>query len=293
MILRAVGLLSPGDMGHIVGEVLIENEMPVLTCLKGRSERTRGLARKVGIAAVPTYEELVLESDMILSILVPAEAENAARTVVQALDSTGERIVYVDCNAISPMASRKIAAIIEDRGSKYVDASIIGPPPRTQGTTRFYTSGSEAKQFELLSKFGLDIRPIGSEIGQAKGIKMAYASLTKGLTAISTQLLIAAKKMGLFESLIEEFKKSQAELYSRMERSIPHMPYRSRRWIGEMEEISRTFQFLGMTPKIYQGAADMYKFIGSTELADETAETVDKKRTLSQVIDLLVERLES
>ena len=46
MNIKAVGLLSPGDMGHVVGEVLIKNGMPVLTCLKGRSERTKLLAKK-------------------------------------------------------------------------------------------------------------------------------------------------------------------------------------------------------------------------------------------------------
>ena len=41
---KPVGLLSPGDMGHVVGRVLIENGMPVVTCLAGRSARTRKLA---------------------------------------------------------------------------------------------------------------------------------------------------------------------------------------------------------------------------------------------------------
>jgi hypothetical protein len=44
MELRAVGLLSPGDMGHVVGQRLIAHGMPVLTCLDRRSERTKGLA---------------------------------------------------------------------------------------------------------------------------------------------------------------------------------------------------------------------------------------------------------
>ena len=43
----AVGLLSPGDMGHVVGQVLIGKDMPVFTCLEGRSQRTHQLTRKV------------------------------------------------------------------------------------------------------------------------------------------------------------------------------------------------------------------------------------------------------
>ena len=278
-------------MGHVVGKVLIEHGMPVLTCLKERSERTRGLAKKVGIKDVPTYEALIHETDMILSIVVPAEAENVARTVVKALSRVDESLVYVDCNAVSPATSRKINKIIKDVDSKYIDASIIGPPPRKKRTTRFYASGPDVEIFEALADFGLDVHPIGSKIGQAKGIKMAYGALTKGLAAISTQLLIAAWKMDLYNALIKDLKKSQAELYKWMERRVTRMPHRSRRWIGEMKEISKTFEALGLTPKIYEGAADTYRFVGSTTLAGETAETVDLNRTLEQVIEILAEKM--
>jgi hypothetical protein len=169
MELRAVGLLSPGDMGHVVGHVLIGHGMPVVTCLAGRSERTRVLAQKAGIQAVPTYEDLVRDTDVVLSILVPAEAENAARRVVTALRQASETTVYVDCNAIAPATAERIGGLIAGVGSRFVSASIIGPPPRRTGTTRFYASGTDVEAFEALAEYGLDIRPLGAELGHAKG----------------------------------------------------------------------------------------------------------------------------
>jgi hypothetical protein len=56
-----------------------------------------------------------------------------------------------------------------------------------------------------------------------------------------------------------------------------------------MEEIAKTFEELQMTPRIYQGAADMYRFMGQSPLADETPETRDKTRTLDKVIEILAE----
>ena len=55
MTVPMVGILSPGDMGHAVGRVLVENGVKVVTCLEGRSKRTYDLAIKAGIEAVPTY----------------------------------------------------------------------------------------------------------------------------------------------------------------------------------------------------------------------------------------------
>ena len=69
-MLSTVGILSPGDMGHTVGNVLRENGLRVITCLNGRSQRTRQLAEKAGIVDVPTYPQFVTEADLILSIMV-------------------------------------------------------------------------------------------------------------------------------------------------------------------------------------------------------------------------------
>ena len=44
MDISTVAILSPGDMGHAVGQRLRENELDVITCLAGRSHRTRALS---------------------------------------------------------------------------------------------------------------------------------------------------------------------------------------------------------------------------------------------------------
>jgi 3-hydroxyisobutyrate dehydrogenase-like beta-hydroxyacid dehydrogenase len=287
MSLKTIGLLSPGDMGHVVGQVLQTHGLHMLTCLKGRSQRTRALAQKAGIDDVPTYDDLVRQSNMILSILVPEEALKTARLVAEAVRNVGRPTVFVDCNAVSPATAKAIDEVITASGSRFIDAGIIGPPPREPGRTRFYASGPDVELFTELSRYGLDIRPLGHEIGKASGLKMCYAAMTKGMTALTTGLLVAAYRMGLYGALIEEFQLSQGERYRAMERQLPPMTTKAYRWVSEMEEIARTFADAGMTPKIHQGAADLYRFVGSTKLAEETPETRDINRTLEQMIEAL------
>ena len=38
--IKKVGIVSPGDMGHVVGQVLIANGLEVAACLDKRSQRT-------------------------------------------------------------------------------------------------------------------------------------------------------------------------------------------------------------------------------------------------------------
>jgi len=289
MAVNTVGLLSPGDMGHAVGAILVTNGIKVITCLESRSNRTRGLAEKARIQDVPTYQDLVREAEIILSILVPSEAKKAATLVSQALEETGETLTYADCNAIAPQTVREVGTIITSAGSNFVDAGIIGGPPGPGIMNRIYISGPDVEAVEQLNKYGLDVRVIGPEIGQASGLKMVYAALTKGTSALALELLIASKRLNLYDALITEWEMSQAERYESFKRGLQSVPSKSYRWIGEMEEIAKTFGDVGLTPKILEGAADMYRFIVSNPVSNETPETIDRNRTLEQLIEKLAE----
>ena len=291
--MNTIGIYSPGDMGHTVGEVLHKNGLPVITCLEGRSKRTQELSEKAGIKNVETYTDFVNEADLILSIMVPAHASQAAEKIAEALIQTNTTLAYADCNAIAPQTVRKIGERIESAGGTFIDASIIGPPPRTPGRTRFYVSGTNLEPFIALNNFGLDVRPLGEEIGLASAIKMCYASLTKGLTALCTELLTAAEKLGVSEALSAEFKLSQASLYERMEKGLPSMPPKARRWIGEMEEIAATFEHVGLTPNILTGASDMYRLVSETPLADLSPEDRDRFPSLAELVDVLAKQTDN
>jgi 3-hydroxyisobutyrate dehydrogenase-like beta-hydroxyacid dehydrogenase len=212
--------------------------------------------------------------------------------VADALRETGESTVYVELNAIAPATGWEIAGIIRGAGGRYVDGSIIGGPPRPGRSTKFYASGPDVKAFQKLSEYGLDVRPLGPEVGQGKGIKMVYAALTKGLTAISTQLLMAAWEMGLYDTLEALHAETQGMQQERMRHAVPIMTNKSPRWVSEMEEIAKTYEALGITGKMYEGAAEFYRFVGGTPLAEEKAETMDRSRTLRQVIEVLCDGLE-
>ncbi len=132
---------------------------------------------------------------------------------------------------------------------------------------------------------------VGTEIGQASGLKMCYAGLTKGLMALSAEVLVAARLMGLGEALHDELETSQHALVGWIGRSLPGMPPKAHRFIGELEEIAATYEALGLTPRIEAGAADMYRAVADTRLGRETPEERDPERTFLDVADLLAEDL--
>lgn len=284
---RAIALLSPGEMGQAVGAMLAGHGLCVLTCLEGRSERTRALAKTAGIGDVPSLADLVAETDMVLSVVPPTQALSVAHEVAAALAQADRRTVYVDCNAIAPSSVRAVADVVTTNGGGFVDVGIIGSPPREAGTTRFYASGPDVERFAELGRFGLDVRTLSRTIGEASALKMTYAALTKGTTAIATELLIAARRLGVYETLLAELRASQAAQFAAAARSVPRVPSVAHRWTGEMEEIAKTFAGLGLTPRIFEGVAALYRDIASTELGEERPETRDLSRGLDDSVEAL------
>jgi 3-hydroxyisobutyrate dehydrogenase-like beta-hydroxyacid dehydrogenase len=167
MTLEKVAILSPGAMGHAVGRVLAEHGVDIITCLAGRSERTHRLASAAGFTEMPTLEDLVCEADLVLSILVPVDAEAIACQLAGALKATGAQPYIADCNAISPMRSAKIETIIQSAGGRFIDASIIGAPPGQGAPPRFYVSGTHAEVMLPLDGKGIVVKSLGEIIGPA------------------------------------------------------------------------------------------------------------------------------
>ncbi len=293
MAIRTVAIMSPGDMGHAIGSTLRHGGLRVITCLRDRSARTAGLAAEAGIADVPDYETLVREADVVLSVLAPAQARQLGDRVAAALRATGADLVFVECNAIAPQTVREIERGLTAAGARFVDAGIIGNPPRPGDVrNKLYVSGEHASVVLALNQHGLDVRVVGPGIGQASGLKMCYAALTKGLNALGTELLTAGAAMGLGDALRAELETSQPNLLRWLERQIPGMPPKAYRWVGEMEEIAATFGHVGLTPLILQGAADLFRFVETTPLGEETPEVRKRGTTLDEVVAELTTALE-
>jgi 3-hydroxyisobutyrate dehydrogenase-like beta-hydroxyacid dehydrogenase len=288
MELRRVGILSPGDMGAAIGAVLHEHGIKVYTCLAGRSELSRLRAHEAGFLDTASLDEFVRRVGLVLTVLVPAEALGIAEQVAASMRRTGAQPVYADCNAVSPRTMQRIAALVTEAGAGCIDASIIGEPPRNGAVPRIYCSGPAVEPIEALNAFGLAVRRVGPEIGQASGLKMVYAASTKGATALWTELLVAARALGLSDALGAEFSLHGSAVAKQMLGSLPSMPRRARRWVGEMEEIAATFAEAGLTPRMLQGAADMYRLVSDSPLADQTSREPDP--SLDLILDTLVQR---
>lgn len=278
MQIKNVGIVSPGDMGQAIAGRLRESGLNVFAALDGRSERTRALAREAGLTDCGSLEKLVAACELVISVINPGEALTVARQVAAAMRKTGRKIAFADLNAVSPQTARDADRMIRDAGGMFIDGGIIGPPPRGEkDRPRIYVSGPDAYLFESISHPNLVLRVLSERIGDASGVKMCYAAMTKGTTALAVELLVAARKLGVEQALEKELRESRNDVFEWQMKNIAGMPPKAYRWVPEMQEIARTFGELGLTPRIFEGATDVYAMVAATSLGKESPEQARKK----------------
>jgi 3-hydroxyisobutyrate dehydrogenase-like beta-hydroxyacid dehydrogenase len=284
---ETIGVIAMGEMGSAVARRLRERGATVITQLTGRTPASAARADRAGALVVATDEEFAAKSDFILSIVPPGDAVALAERLAPAMKRAVRKTVYVDCNAVSPQTAERIGTALAGTGCTYVDAGIVGPPPSDTARTIFYASGPGAKDFARLSERGLSIRLMEGPNGAASAMKLSYAGITKGCTAISAAMMLGSTRHGTADALLQELSESQPMLLNWMRGFVSRMPPKAYRWVAEMEEIAQ-FQ------DDDAGARDMY--LGIAKFYQQIADTLDAPTpgdTVAQLKDFCAERGEA
>lgn len=257
-----VAVVAPGNMGAGVGRRLTENKVTVLTSLAGRSEESAKRAREAGMQ--PVEDRTLAEADFFLSIIPPSDALGLAKRLAPVLTAANKKPLYVDCNAVSPPTVQKIADEIAATGCPFIGAGIIGPPPKPGSTnTKIYASGPAAADLAKLNDYGLIVRVLDGPVTAASALKMSYAGITKGFTALGTAMMLAATRGGSADALRAELAESRPDLLRYLSNQVPSMYSKAYRWVAELDEIASfvgderaEHEMLAAAARLYERIAD-------------------------------------
>ncbi|HWL36370.1 MAG TPA: DUF1932 domain-containing protein [Frankiaceae bacterium] len=279
--MTTVGVVSPGAMGSALGRGWAEAGARVVATLAGRSERTRALA--YGLEHLPSLDDVVGASDVVVSVVPPGEAYAVAVAVRAAADRTGSRPLVADLNAVSPATVARVREALGDLA--FVDGSISGGPPDT-GSTRVYLSGERAGEIVALGHPRLDPVVVPGPPGAASAVKMSTASVYKGLAALLLHAVAAAERNGVRDLVVEDLRREFPDLVERLGPFLGASAAKAHRYVGEMREIAATQEAAGLGPELFEAVALVWERVAATPLGAETPEAA---RHLS--LDDVVRRL--
>lgn len=253
-----IAVVAAGAMGSGVGAMLAAHGARVLTSSAGRSQATIARAHAAGMQ--PASDAELAAADIFLSIVPPDQALPLATWFASQIRNSAP--LYVDFNAVNPATARQVGAVVTQAGARFVDGSIIGFPPRPgSDSTTFYLCGRHAQAAPPLAAHGLQIKTLDGDDGAASALKMTYAGLTKGFTALGTAMILAAQREGAADALAAELAISQPEMLTRLARGVPDMLPKAYRFVPEMHQIAGFLGDHDPASAIYRAIANLYQQI--------------------------------
>ena len=272
--MTVIGLISPGQMGASIGAAASHSATRVIWAGDGRSKASHTRASDAGLENGGTIDTLVKDSDIILSVCPPHDAEDVARQVKQRAFPG----LFVDCNAIAPEKSRQIAKRFGYQN--FVDGGIVGGPAwKSESDTRLYLSGDRSKEIAaLFNNSPLETTIIPGEIGAASAMKMVFAAYTKGTTALLAAILGVAEKEGVRNVLESQWGQPFTE---QTHQRVVANSAKAWRFEGEMQEIAATFENAGLPGGFHAAAAVVFERLA--QFKDEpAADIVELLKALNQ-----------
>ncbi|KAJ5435979.1 Dehydrogenase multihelical [Penicillium cf. griseofulvum] len=323
-----VGIVSIGDMGLGMARLLKAHDYRVVTVAEGRSEYTLARIHSAGIETLPSDQALVIQADYVLSIVPPRNAVATAGRIAEAYaqPSTGSlrevledveskpkrsKLYYLELNAVPARLVSEMAAQFDEpttatdsgRGCHFLDGGIIGGPP-SQSTQ----DGSSWKKPSVVVSGVVDLAPafatlaavlniklVSPRIGAASTLKLSFAALTKGLTALSILSLSTARKESMLPELLALLEEHSPRTAALATNGVVAMSPKAYRWEDEMRGIGEAFDaeggWNGVGADVYGGFAEIYRTIAEdTVLGEERVEHRVRGMTVEDAAQIIAER---
>jgi 3-hydroxyisobutyrate dehydrogenase-like beta-hydroxyacid dehydrogenase len=249
---RTVCLIGFGEVGQTlardlqsIGATLVawDVKFPDPDSIPSRAVPTSGV-RAAGSAA-----EAIRGAAVVISALTATDCVAAAESATPLLEPGS---YFLDLNSVSPATKIATQAAIARGAGRFVEAAVMSPIQPAGVRSPMLAGGPHAAAFlPIAQELGFARMSVVSDaVGRASASKMCRSVMIKGVEALLTESLAAARHYGVEDAVLDSLgellpARDWRALSSYMiRRSLQH----GRRRAAEMREVAVTVREAGVTP---------------------------------------------
>ena len=222
--------------------------------------------RDHGVDGAETPDRALSEASVVFCLVTADQAQVAAEAYAGALVPGA---LWLDGNSCSPGIKSRAAAIIESADVRYVDMAIMAPVHPLRHRVPVLLSGPHAQAAgEALRGLGMNPTIAGDRVGQASSVKMLRSVMVKGLEALTAECLLAARRAGVEEAVLESLEASDPDIdwRGRATYNLGRMIEHGTRRASEMRDVTATVEELDLAGRMSGAAAEWQDRIGALDL---------------------------
>ncbi len=256
-----IGLLGFGEVGQILATDLAHIDVDHATYdIKFDAAdglRLKSVANDYELRACDSARELGQDCDLIISAVTAEQTGEAAKSIVEMIKPG---TWFLDLNSAAPSTKSQAAATINNKGGRYVEGAVMNPVPPERLGCPILLGGPFAKEFLLIGgAIGFTNLDVFSDTyGKASAAKMCRSVMIKGIEALLSESLIAARAYGVEQTVLNSLHdllpgSDWSELAKYMiGRTLEHGGRRAE----EMREVAKTVADIGLTPSMSLATAE-------------------------------------
>lgn len=253
MSFKSIALIGLGEVGTILADDLSQRGFALsawdVRFADPASPPSQAAASRSFLRRGSDAADAVAGADLVISAVTAARTIDAAKAAAAGMAAGA---VFVDFNSASPGAKGEAAAAVNGAGARYVEAAVMSPvPPKRLGTPILLGGPHADAVLASLRDIGLsNLSVFSAEYGKASAAKMCRSVMVKGIEALLSESLLAARHYGVDDtvltSLNDLFPGPDWHKLSRymISRTMEH----GKRRAEEMREVARTVEEAGLSP---------------------------------------------
>ncbi|MFK7828698.1 MAG: DUF1932 domain-containing protein [Congregibacter sp.] len=290
---ECVGIVGLGEVGRVLTEDLLAHSMADIRVWDHQFDNSdsraaknlRELAASPRLSVAGCAEQAAGGCQLILCAVTADQALKAAQAVLPSLQ---RGTVFIDLNSISPGAKQAVGDLIESADGRFVEAAVMSPINPLRSGSPILLSGPNAMgMVSMLESLGFHAVSVVSEApGVASATKMCRSVIVKGMEALVSESLLAARHYGVEESVLGSlsnlFPGPDWPQHARylISRTLLHGERRA----AEMREVANTVSEAGCEPWMSAATVERQAWAAQFEPAlseDSLEEMLDAIRAAS------------
>lgn len=254
-----IAIIGLGEVGRCFATPLLEAGFTVALCEPRPSEPAKALSARTGLLLHPAPGAWLGQADWVLSCVTGAEALNVIR---EALPHLAKAASYADFTTAAPDVKREAATLAAAREIRFLDVAIMGAISLSLVRTPLLVAGENAAAFQhFMGKAGGRVAVIDDgRAGDAISLKILRSVFTKGLEALSVELLMSAERQGVREALYEQLRDiDETPLRSFLDMLVRTHVVHARRRLHEVRDARAELETQGLPSLVLGGVEARFR----------------------------------
>jgi len=260
--IQRVALIGFGEAGGILGHDLAARGLAVATydiLFDSRDSRDAMLAkaRRSNVRVAEDLADAARDAQLIISAVTASSALDVATDAARRL-AAGQ--TFLDINSVSPRTKQRMAEHFAKSPARFVEAAVMAALPPQRLRVPILLGGEHAAALApSLAAMGLNATVASDRVGVASAVKMCRSVVIKGLEAIATESMLAARRYGAEDAVL----KSLAATFPEMgwnaklpDYLISRVAEHGKRRAAEMREAAQALRDVGVDPLMAEAAAE-------------------------------------